>query len=473
MYDLILRGARVVDPLNSFDQIADIAIQQGKIAEVGGRSAPASGKKSLDLTGMVVIPGIIDPHVHLRESAGGPRGYQMVAQSGVTTAVDFAGPVEEIASAVGDNSRGLNVAVLNSLRPGINVSGENPSESEIDSFIDRSMEQGAVGVKILGGHYPLTPEATARIVERANRKKVYLGFHVGTTRAKGDFNGFLEAVSLIDNGCAHIAHVNSYCRGQTMDPLDETRELLKVLSGNDRLVSESYLALINGTSGKCENGQPLSRVTRVCLQKGGFASTEEGLRQAIVDGYAMVNAPHGAVNVLVSGSEALDSWSQAGTDVMLSFNVNNPQTLMLCATAKEERGKFVVDALSTDGGGIARNVLVEKGLLLVRFGALSLEEFVLKSSYNPSRMFGMLGKGHLGVGADADITVLDLNKGRAILSIADGKLLLVGGHVIGEGGKLYISGQGRKEADSRKIAHEVINVSRSLLYAAAGGDTSD
>jgi hypothetical protein len=290
---------------------------------------------------------------------------------------------------------------------------------------------------------------------------------------RGDFNGFLEAVSIIDNGSAHIAHVNSYCRGQTMDPLDETREVLKVLSGNDRLLSESYLALINGTSGKCVDGQPLSRVTRICLEKGGFQPSEAGLRRAIADGYAMVNAPQGAVNVLASGSEALEAWSLAGTDVMLSFNVNNPQALMLCATTKDERGRFVVDALSTDGGGIDRNVLVEKGLLLVRFGALSLAGFVMKCSCNPARMFGMQGKGHLGVGADADITVLDLERGRAMLSIADGKLLLVDGHVIGEGGKLYISDQGCKEAQSRKIAHEAIDISRSLLYSADRGDRNE
>jgi hypothetical protein len=187
----------------------------------------------------------------------------------------------------------------------------------------------------------------------------------------------------------------------------------------------------------------------------------------------MVNAPRGDVNVLASGPEALDSWSQAGTDVMLSFNVNNPQALMLCATAKDESGRFVVNALSTDGGGIARNVLVEKGLLLVRFGALSLAEFVLKSSCNPARMFGMLGKGHLGAGADADITVLDLEKGRAILSISGGKLLMVHGHVIGEGGKLYITEQGRRVAQSRKIAYEVIDPARSLLYAAAEGGNRD
>ena len=39
---------------------------------------------------------------------------------------------------------------------------------------------GSLGIKLLGGHYPLTSEATARAIEVANQKKAYVAFHAGS-----------------------------------------------------------------------------------------------------------------------------------------------------------------------------------------------------------------------------------------------------------------------------------------------------
>ena len=59
--------------------------------------------------------------------------------------------------------------------------------------------------------------------------------------------------------------------------------------------------------------------------------------------------------------------------------MNDPRILFLCATAREEGDRFLADAFSSDGGAIPRNVIVNKGLSLVDFGALSLEEFVRRA----------------------------------------------------------------------------------------------
>lgn len=91
MYDLILRGARVVDPLNGLDAVADVAVENGKIAEVAPTIA-GSGREEIDFTGLVVQPGIIDSHVHLGSIWGSPFGPKMLAMAGVTTCLDMAGP---------------------------------------------------------------------------------------------------------------------------------------------------------------------------------------------------------------------------------------------------------------------------------------------------------------------------------------------------------------------------------------------
>ncbi len=63
--ELLIRGGRVIDPANGIDEIADVLIQNGKIAAIGKKTAAA--KKEIDASGLIVCPGLIDMHVHLRE----------------------------------------------------------------------------------------------------------------------------------------------------------------------------------------------------------------------------------------------------------------------------------------------------------------------------------------------------------------------------------------------------------------------
>jgi dihydroorotase len=66
---LVLRGGRVIDPASGHDGIADVVVDGGKIVVVGpdAAGAPAPGARVIDATGLVVAPGFVDVHVHLRE----------------------------------------------------------------------------------------------------------------------------------------------------------------------------------------------------------------------------------------------------------------------------------------------------------------------------------------------------------------------------------------------------------------------
>src|SRR6476659_3529921 len=69
MNSLLLTGGRVIDPANRLDSSADLLIRDGKIAAVGpdaAKQAPADVER-LEAKGLVVCPGLIDLHVHLRE----------------------------------------------------------------------------------------------------------------------------------------------------------------------------------------------------------------------------------------------------------------------------------------------------------------------------------------------------------------------------------------------------------------------
>lgn len=66
MSTLLIKGGRVVDPKNDIDDIHDVFVQDGKIAAIG-KNLKQKADKTIDASGLVVTPGLIDMHVHFRE----------------------------------------------------------------------------------------------------------------------------------------------------------------------------------------------------------------------------------------------------------------------------------------------------------------------------------------------------------------------------------------------------------------------
>ena len=62
----IIKGGRVIDPANHFDEIADVLIEDGKIAKIA-KSIKDKDADEIDAIGKIVTPGLIDMHVHFRE----------------------------------------------------------------------------------------------------------------------------------------------------------------------------------------------------------------------------------------------------------------------------------------------------------------------------------------------------------------------------------------------------------------------
>lgn len=463
-YDLILRGGLVVDYATQREEVADVAVAGGKITTIAREIDPAQGTDVFDVTGCWVVPGIIDLHVHASAWLGGRWGHKMLAQAGVTTALDMSGPVDSVLDLARDYGVGLNLACLQYVRPGHTVSDTDPAVPEIERLLDSSLRKGALGLKLLGGHYPLTPDATARVITAANKRQAYVAFHAGTLAHGSNIDGLREAVALADGQALHVAHINSYCRGAVRPYMVETEEAVALLTVHPRIRSESYLSPFNGTSGKCTGGVPESLVTQKCLCDGGFAATEEGLAAAIESGWAQVNMPSGGSIVLADGPAALAYWRQQRTDTTVSFAVNPPEPRLRLAIAKRPAGGFVVDAISTDGGGIPRNVIIAMGLSLVKLQALTRQEFVQKTSYNPARILGLAEKGHFRPGADADITVIDPGRQRAVMTVVNGRIVMYDGYVCGRGAQIVTTALGRDYVRDKGLTPVVVDLADSAFY---------
>ena len=95
-YDLLLKGGRLIDAKNKIDAKMDVAVKDGKISRVAADIPASAAKKVLDVSGLIVAPGLINIHTHV--FAGSNPGFldgqssqlpdAFAIRSGITTVVD-------------------------------------------------------------------------------------------------------------------------------------------------------------------------------------------------------------------------------------------------------------------------------------------------------------------------------------------------------------------------------------------------
>jgi len=173
-YDLLLRGGHVIDPKNKLSAVRDVAIRDGKIAEVAPKIDPASAFKTVDVSGLYVTPGLVDIHVHVYAGTGDrtsvvgdhsvyPDGFTF--RSGVTTVADAgcAGwrDFEEFKERVIDRSRTRVFAFLNIVGHGMRgIKFERDlSDMQAEPTAEMALKHKGVIVGIKTAHYP-GPEFT-------------------------------------------------------------------------------------------------------------------------------------------------------------------------------------------------------------------------------------------------------------------------------------------------------------------------
>ncbi len=162
--DLLLKGGHVIDPKNKIDSKMDVAITAGKIFRVAAGIPSSSAKKTIDVSGLYVVPGLINMHAHV--FAGSKAGFvdgtssqlpdAFAMRSGITTVVDagtsgwknFPAFKEKII----DNSATRVLAFLNIAASGYSIDNaqENIAEMSVNSTAEtvKKYPDLIVGVRI-------------------------------------------------------------------------------------------------------------------------------------------------------------------------------------------------------------------------------------------------------------------------------------------------------------------------------------
>ncbi len=463
IYDLLIKGGYIVDARNRREGRFDVAVEGGRIARVETEIPPDRARELYDAAGKYVFPGIVDTHVHLTPEKRS-IGFGMLARAGVTTVLDCAGPVEEIIKGFAARGAGINVACLNALDPGKTINGPNATRNELAKYLETSLLAGAYGFKLIGGHLPLSPDTTIQAIDLCNREQAYVAFHCGSTQNGSNLEGLLEAIGFAGDNRLQLCHINAYCRGLTHgSAVTETMLALEALMKRPDLVSESHMAPFNGCWARMEDGVPRSHVVRTWLSAEGYTADAAGLTAAARDGYARVQKITPRDVVFLEPDAGAEYLEEVDFQTLVSFPVNRSSTAFLTATEKDAAGRFVVTALSSDGGGIPRNFILSSGLALVRFDALTLMEFVEKAASAPAKMLGLPEKGHLGEGAEADIAVVDPVTHQARLTVSAGRIIMIDDIVTGGGGTLLTTGRARV-SPTDSVAVRVVDLSNCEMY---------
>ncbi|MBK8871291.1 MAG: dihydroorotase [Elusimicrobia bacterium] len=103
---LLIKGGRLIDPAHNRDEVLDLVVEGGRVARLGKNVTPPAGAHVMEAAGMIVAPGLVDIHVHLREP--GQEGAETIetgtrsaAAGGITSVVAMPNTQPAIDSATG------------------------------------------------------------------------------------------------------------------------------------------------------------------------------------------------------------------------------------------------------------------------------------------------------------------------------------------------------------------------------------
>ena len=425
----LIKGGHVVDPATNVDGIFDVLIEDGKILEVASDISD-SDAAVIDAAGKIVAPGLIDMHVHFREPGQEAKedfesGSKAAAAGGFTTVATMPNtkPVVDTAALVRSlQERAKDVGLVH-----VEIIGaltKNQEGKELAEVGDMN-EAGAVAFSD-DGHF----------VQSA--KMMLNGFDYVKPFNKVIIN-HEEETTLTEDGSMNEGHCSAMLGLKGRPTVSED-----IAVGRDILLAEYSGARLHVAHISSAYSVELVRAAK----KRGVHVTAEVTPQHLLMTDDMVDITDSSTKInpplrTAKDTEVLFAGLKDGTIDMIVTD-HSPH-------AVEEKDREYMYAPSGFPG-----LETSLGLILTGFyhtGKLTMSEIVEKMSTKPAEIFG-LNAGCLKAGAPADITVIDPElewivdskkfytkgshspfvgkklKGKAVMTIVDGKVVMKDGQVV-------------------------------------------
>ena len=386
--DLMLRAGTVLTPQGV--EIAHIGVTNGRISWIGKdlTGSPAS-RETLDLTGLHVLPGVIDPQVHFREPGGEHKedletGTRAAVLGGVTTILEMPNtePPTTTASALEEK---LRLASGRAWCDHAFFVGARPDN--LDTLTELELRPGCAGVKLFmgkstGGLLVDTEEGLWRALSHGRRRvavhaedETRMRERAEIAKTSGDVHDHpvwrdAESARLATERLLGVARRV----GRRVHVLHVTTadELLLLAAHRDLATFETTPQHLTLSAPECYD------------RLGTFAQMNPPIRTS-------------------EHREAL--WEAVRTGLLDAIGSDHaPHT-------REEKSRPYPESPS---GMTGVQTLVPVMLDHVHAGRLSLERFVDLTSAGPARVYGLVRKGRISPGYDADFTIVDLGQTRQV-----------------------------------------------------------
>ena len=391
MSRLLLKGGRVIDPAQGLDATLDVMVSEGAIEEVGPRVSPR-GAPVLEMKGLVVCPGFIDIHTHLREPGREDKetiatGTRAAAAGGFTAvcAIPNTDPVNDTA--------GITSAILEKARAEgavrvypIGAITRGQKGEELAEFGDLK-DAGCVAFSDDG-----KPVASARMMRRA--LEYAKAFDVAII-------DHCEEPTLAEKACMNEGPVSTVLglRGQPAagEAIMVERDVLlaELVGGRVHIAHLSAASSVDAVRrGKARGVRVTAEVTPHHL-----FLTDEAVRETGYDTNTKMNPPLRSE----ADREAVLAGLRDGTIDCIATD-HAPHTV------DDKKVEYDHAANGVVGLETAVALCLDR---LVGAGLLELPYLVALLSLNPARVLGLPG-GTLAPGSPADLTLLDLAKKRQV-----------------------------------------------------------
>jgi dihydroorotase len=388
-YDLLLKNGIAVAPEKSYK--ADIAVKDGKIALVGNLEPDDTAEETYDADGKLILPGIIDAHVHFRDP-------------GLTEKEDF--ETGSIAAAFG----------------GVTFAADMPNVLPPTSTAERFLEKAQIAKEksyVDFGLFALLVNGNINEMEGL-KKAGALGYKVFLGTSTGDiasplFGNLIEqmtnsaALGLRIGFHAENSEINSHFTSKLKNSNGEKEGVL--LSKARPVISEilaiqTVISLAEYTGAKVHVHHVTSKdgclLIKDAKQKGLEITSETCPHYLLLDS----NTAHKVYPPIREETHRISLWDA----------LNNKTVDMIASDhAPHLAHEKSLPVWVAPAGLSGVETMVPLMLNEVNKGRLSINDFVRLASVSPAKIWGIYPqKGSLQTGADADFTVVDMNKKQII-----------------------------------------------------------